>query len=71
MKKEVHFASLKIRNYSRIFVCIIMFKRGLIIFSILAIVAFTMEGCFNKNKCDGCPGLVKKKKVRRSSKGSI
>lgn len=48
-----------------------MFKRGLIIFSILAIVTCTMEGCFNKNKCDGCPGLIKKKRVRKSSKGSI
>lgn len=49
-----------------------MFKRSLIIFSILAIVACTMESCFlKKNKCDGCPGLVKNKKVRKSSKGSI
>ncbi len=49
-----------------------MFKRALIIFSVLAIVACTMESClFHKNKCDGCPGMVKTKKVRRSSKGSI
>jgi hypothetical protein len=49
-----------------------MFKRYLIILSVLAIITTTMEGCFmQKNKCDSCPGIVKEKKVRRSSKGSI
>lgn len=49
-----------------------MFKRNLFILIILAILITTMEGCFlQKNKCDSCPGIVKPKKVRKSSKGSI
>ncbi len=49
-----------------------MFKRSIIILSLLAFVTLTMESClFHKNKCDGCPGLTKNKRVRKSSKGSI
>ena len=49
-----------------------MFKRYLLILSVLAILATTMEGCFlQKNHCDSCPGIVRYKKVRKSSKGSL
>ncbi len=51
-----------------------MFKRYLLLFSAAAVLLSTMEGCFifrPKNKCDSCPGLIKRKKTRKSSKGSI
>ena len=46
-----------------------MFKKPLFIVFILALVAVSLEGC--KNHCDSCPGIIKQKKVRKSSKGSI
>jgi hypothetical protein len=46
-----------------------MFKKSLFILCTLALVAVLLQGC--KNQCDSCPGIVKQKKVRKSSKGSI
>lgn len=49
-----------------------MLKRYVILLVATSVLTLTMESCFLlKNKCDSCPGLVKNKKVRRSSKGSI
>ncbi len=51
-----------------------MFKRYILLFSILVIVTSSLESCFifrSKNKCDSCPGLVKVKRTRKQSKGSI
>lgn len=34
----------------------------------------SMQGCFlfrGKNKCDSCPGIIKHKRTKKSTKGSI
>lgn len=49
-----------------------MVKRYVVLLLAASVLTLTLESCFLiKNKCDSCPGLVKNKKVRRSSKGSI
>lgn len=49
-----------------------MLKRYTILLVATGVLTLALESCFLiKNKCDSCPGLVKNKKVRRSSKGSI
>ena len=51
-----------------------MFKRYLLLLTASVILLSTMEGCFMfkpKNKCDSCPGIIKRKKIKKSSKGSI
>lgn len=38
------------------------------------LLSVLLSSCFlfkSKNKCDSCPGLVKVKKTKKSSKGSI
>ncbi|MGZ3931140.1 MAG: hypothetical protein ACXVP0_07215 [Bacteroidia bacterium] len=45
-------------------------KHRILLLAVLLATAFVFQDChLRKNKCDGCPGY--KKKVRRSSKGSI
>ena len=55
------------------YICsIIMLKRYLLVFSALALMVTTLEGClFHKNRCDTCPGIVRYKKVRKNTKGSL
>jgi len=51
-----------------------MFRRYLLLFAVAVIAMSTMEGCFifrGKNKCDSCPGIIKHKKTRKQTKGSI
>lgn len=53
-----------------------MSLKRVIVFCILgAFFMISLEGCFlKKNKCDSCTGILKykkKKKIRKSSKGSI
>lgn len=41
---------------------------------LLVSIAVLFQECFifrRKNKCDSCPGLVKNKKIRKPTKGSI
>jgi hypothetical protein len=47
------------------------FKYKLLLFACLMGGAILLSECHTKNKCFGCPGIMKKKKVRKSSKGSI
>jgi hypothetical protein len=51
-----------------------MLKRYLLLFSVIALVTSGLESCFifkGKNRCDSCPGLVKQKRTKRHTKGSI
>ncbi len=48
-----------------------LFRYKILLFACLMGGAILFSECHTKNKCFGCPGMMKKKKVRRSSKGSI
>jgi hypothetical protein len=51
-----------------------MLKRYFLLISVAVLALSTLESCFifrPKNKCDSCPGIIKHKKAKKSSKGSI
>lgn len=57
------------------YLCIVnTIKRYLLLFSVILLVTSSLESCFlfkGKNRCDSCPGLVKQKRTKKQSKGSI
>jgi hypothetical protein len=49
------------------------FKNYVLYFALLMSLTFVFESCFilrRKNRCD-CPALLKKKRVKKATKGSI
>lgn len=50
------------------------FAKTIIGLFVVVSISLLFQDCYafrGKNKCDTCPGLVKGKKVRRPSKGSL
>jgi hypothetical protein len=51
-----------------------MLKKIVFLFLFFGLFTTITQGCFlfkGKNKCDSCPGIIKHKKTRKSTKGSI
>jgi hypothetical protein len=48
-------------------------KRCVVYFMLAASISLVFQECIfrRKNRCDSCPGLVKQKKVKKATKGSI
>lgn len=51
-----------------------LFSRGIVAMLLGFFLLSTLQSCFlfkGKNRCDSCPGIIKHKKTKKSTKGSI